>query len=40
VLPGFWLRLDWLWMQDPDPLMALCEIVGLERMLTALHQPG
>lgn len=30
VLPGFWLRIDWLWQAPlPDPLLALAEIRGL-----------
>ena len=33
VLPGFWLKVDWLWAeQRPDPLLALTEIVGPEKV--------
>jgi Uma2 family endonuclease len=29
VIPGFWLRVDWLWEEElPDPLMTFGEIVG------------
>lgn len=38
VLPGFWLRLDWLWAEQPDPLRALAEIIGPEPMAQALRQ--
>jgi len=31
VLPGFWLRVEWLWQEPlPHPLRALGEIAGLE----------
>jgi Uma2 family endonuclease len=40
VLPGFWLKTDWLWQQDPDPLAALGQIVGVERVLAALRGEG
>ena len=30
VLPGFWLRPDWLWQEPtPDPLFAVAEMRGL-----------
>ena len=30
VLPGFWLRPDWLWKADSlDPFQVLCEMAGL-----------
>lgn len=38
ALPGFWLRVDWLWAAQPDPLRALAEIIGLERMAEALRR--
>lgn len=38
VLPGFWLRLEWLWEEQPDALRALIEIVGLEKMQSVLLQ--
>src|SRR5258706_367287 len=37
VLPGFWLREDWLWVDKPDPLAALAEVVGVERLIAALR---
>jgi Uma2 family endonuclease len=33
IVPGFWLRIDWLWQDDPDSLLAAGEIVGPERLL-------
>ncbi len=39
VLPGFWLKTDWLWQENPDTLAALAEIVGPERLITALRTP-
>ncbi len=33
VLPGFWLRVDWLWAEKPDPLLMLAEIVGSEKLV-------
>lgn len=31
VLPGFWLKVDWLWQAPlPDPLFALADIRGLD----------
>ena len=30
VLPGFWLRPEWLWQADSqDPLFTFCEMAGL-----------
>ncbi len=37
TLPNFWLKIAWLWMDDPSPLAALAEIVGVEQMLVALQ---
>lgn len=39
VLPGFWLKLEWLWQADPEPdaLAALAEIVGEEKLIAALR---
>lgn len=28
ILDGFWLKLEWLWAEDPKPLAALREIMG------------
>ncbi len=42
ALPGFWLRVEWLWQEPlPHPLRALGEIAGVdtkvvERFLQAL----
>ena len=34
VLPGFWLRVDWLWQQPlPNPLRVLGEIAGVDSEL-------
>ncbi len=38
VLPGFWLRVEWLWEAQPDALRALGEIVGLEQFVEALRR--
>jgi Uma2 family endonuclease len=38
VLPGFWLRVDWLWAAQPDALRALAEIIGPEQMANALRR--
>lgn len=37
VLPGFWLKVDWLWAPESDPLTALAEIVGTERLVAHLQ---
>jgi len=39
ALPGFWLKLAWLWQADPEPdaLAALAEIVGPEKLIAALR---
>jgi len=37
VLDGFWLRVDWLWAEEPDVLKALAEVVGPDRMAQALR---
>ncbi len=37
VVAGFWLRLAWLWEETPDPLAALAEVVGLDRLVAALR---
>jgi Uma2 family endonuclease len=38
VLPGFWLQEDWLWADKPNPLAALAQIVGAERVIEALRE--
>lgn len=40
VLPNFWLNTNWLWQEDPDPLLALAEIAGAERVIAALREEG
>jgi len=40
VLPGFWLREAWLWDETPDEWAALVEVIGPERMLTAIRERG
>jgi Uma2 family endonuclease len=37
VLPGFWLRLEWLWQERPDIWLALAEVVGPEKVQQALQ---
>ncbi|MBI4771564.1 MAG: Uma2 family endonuclease [Chloroflexi bacterium] len=38
VLPGFWLRPDWLWAEEPPaPLRALAQIVGIEKLMEAVR---
>jgi hypothetical protein len=36
LLPNLWLKVDWLWQEDPNPLAALAAIVGVERLIAAL----
>lgn len=36
VVPGFFLRVEWLWQDAPDPLTALAEIVGAERLIETI----
>jgi Uma2 family endonuclease len=39
VLPGFWLRVEWLWQDPlPTPLHALAEIVGLDPAVLAAFE--
>ena len=38
VLPGFWLRLAWLWEESPNELNALAEIIGPEQFAEALRR--
>ncbi|NJN67038.1 MAG: hypothetical protein HC884_10175 [Chloroflexaceae bacterium] len=37
MLPGFWLRLAWLWEAHPDLLATLAEVVGTEPLIAALR---
>ena len=37
VLPNFWLKVDWLWAEEPNPLAALAEVVGAEQLIKAIQ---
>jgi Uma2 family endonuclease len=37
VLPNFWLNVDWLWAEEPNPLAALAEVVGVEQLIKAIQ---
>ena len=37
VVEGFWLRPEWLWQPDLNPLKVLAEIVGKEALIEALQ---
>jgi Uma2 family endonuclease len=37
VLRDFWLKVDWLWAEDPNPLATLSEVVGLEQLIKAIQ---
>lgn len=37
VMPGFWLRLEWLWAEQPNLLRALAELIGPDEMSHALR---
>lgn len=38
VLPGFWLRADWLWAEElPDPLLTFAEMVGPSQVMETLR---
>ncbi|MDQ2998421.1 MAG: Uma2 family endonuclease [Chloroflexota bacterium] len=37
VLPNFWLKIDWLWAEDPNALAYLAEVVGVEQLLKAIQ---
>lgn len=43
VLPGLWLRPDWLWQEPlPDPLTALTQVVGADKVIEFIragHMP-
>lgn len=38
ALTNFWLKEAWLWSEKPNPLAALTEIVGVERVIAALRE--
>jgi hypothetical protein len=41
ILPGFWLRVEWLIAEAlPDPLVALAQVVGPEKILEAIRSQG
>jgi len=45
VLPGFWLRVEWLWQKPlPSPVQTVAEIVGLpatvRRLITEMLRTG
>jgi Uma2 family endonuclease len=37
VLPHFWLNVEWFWADDANPLAALAQIVGAERLMKAIQ---
>jgi Uma2 family endonuclease len=37
VLAGFWLRVGWLWAEEPDVLGAIAETIGPEQVAEALR---
>ncbi|HLC16493.1 MAG TPA: Uma2 family endonuclease [Thermodesulfovibrionia bacterium] len=39
VIQGFWLRVEWLMAEElPNPLAALAQVAGAEKVVKALHQ--
>ena len=38
IIPGFWLRLGWLWVAQPNELRALAEIVGPDEFAQAMQR--
>jgi Uma2 family endonuclease len=40
VLANFWLKVDWLWAEDPNPLVALAEVVGMKQLIEAIQSGG
>lgn len=38
VLPNFWLKVEWLWAEEPNPLAALAEIVGPDQLIRAIQE--
>jgi len=37
VVPGLWLRVEWLWATEPDALGALAELIGPDQWADALR---
>jgi Uma2 family endonuclease len=40
VLPDFWLRVDWMWAEEPDALKALAQVVGPDKLIEAIRAAG
>jgi Uma2 family endonuclease len=38
VLPGFWLRVEWLSETLPDPLTTFAQVVGPDKVIAAIRQ--
>jgi Uma2 family endonuclease len=38
VLPNFWLKVDWLWDEMPNPLVAFMQIVGAKAFMANFPQ--
>jgi Uma2 family endonuclease len=38
VVPGFWLRVEWLWATAPNTIRALAEILGPDQLAQALQR--
>jgi hypothetical protein len=34
---GLWFQEDWLWAEQPNPLAALAQVAGAERVIAALR---
>jgi Uma2 family endonuclease len=37
VLPDLWLKVEWLWSKEANPLAALAEIVSVEQLVRAMQ---
>jgi Uma2 family endonuclease len=40
VLPEFWLNVNWLWVEEPDVLKALAQVVGPDKLIEAIRAAG
>jgi Uma2 family endonuclease len=38
ALPGFWLKVEWLWDEQPDELRAIAALIGPEKLMEALRR--
>ena len=38
VLPGFWLKTEGLWDEQPDALRAIAPVIGPDQMVGALRR--